>query len=216
MKHLLIIIIILLSIKSFSQESSKVLLIFKNNSKVYYWNKVDKKKHSGIIKSINNEQMIINDTVVIKIADLEKLKFQKAKYFVEGKRVDYLCHTDEKKTKGKLISISDSSIVVSDKNIALNSISRIGGRAASLFVVKIIGGAIMSGGGGVTYIGLSLISESANSNDCGAPIVMVAGIAATAVGVAGIIAGSVPLFFSNKHYDIGFEWTPVVLNQKFN
>lgn len=160
--------------------------------------------------------MIVNDSIIIKIDDLEKLKFQKAKYFTEGKRVDYKCHTDEKKTKGKLISISDSSLVINDARVEINSISKLGGRAASIAAVKIVGGVIMTGGAGLTYIGLSFISSSANSNDCSAPLLMVAGIASSAVGVAGIIAGSVPLFFSNKQYDLGFEWTPAVLNKKLN
>ncbi|OFX23708.1 MAG: hypothetical protein A2033_16255 [Bacteroidetes bacterium GWA2_31_9] len=216
MKYIFLLSLIVLGLICYSQEKSKVLLLTKNNSKIYYWTKAEKKKQSGIIKSINDEQIIVDDTVSLKISELKKFKFNKARYFVVGKKVDYLLHTDDKRVKGKLNAITDSSLIINEQEIALKSISQFGGRATSLTVVKVVGGVIMIAGGGLTYAGLSLISSSANSNDCGAPINMLVGIGFSAVGVAGIIAGGVPLFFRNKHYDLGFEWTPVVLKQKPN
>lgn len=216
MKYLILLSLIALGLSCYAQEKSKILLLTKNNSKIYYWKKADKKKQSGIIKSINDEQIIVDDSISLKISELEKFKFKKARYFVVGKKVDYLLHTDDKRVKGKLNAITDSSLIINDQEIDIKSISQFGGRATSLTVVKIVGGVIMAAGGGLTYTGLALISSSANSNDCGAPIAMLVGVGFSVVGVAGIIAGGVPLFFRNKHYDIGFEWTPVVLKQKPN
>ena len=215
MKNLILIITIFYVINCFAQETSKVLLLTKNNSKINYWIKSDKKKRSGLITSINDEKIIVNDTITLNITELEKFKLKKARYFIVGKKVDYLLHTDEKRTKGRLNAIKDSSLIINETEITLNSISQLGGRAASLVVVKVIGGTIMLAGSGLTVVGLSLISSSTNTND-GATVNIVIGIGAIAVGVAGIIAEGVPLLLSNKRYDIGFEWTPVVLKQKLN
>lgn len=215
MKNSIIIFFFLFCINCLSQESSKVLLLTKNNSKINYWLKSDNKKRSGLITKINDLQIIVNDTITLNIADLEKFKLKKARYFIVGKKVDYLLHTDENRIKGKINAIKDSSLIINDKEIALNSIYQLGGKAASYKVVKIIGGTIMVAGGGLTVVGLSLISSSVNLNDSGSPLAFVIGIGSTVVGITSIIIVGVPLFI-NKNYDIGFEWTPVVLKQKLN
>jgi hypothetical protein len=194
-------------------QTEKMLLLTPKKAKIKYRLKNSDKTLKGVLKSISNESIEVND-LVISISEFDKFKISKARYFGINKKIQYQLHKDDKKQKGKLLEIHDDYLLVDNSKINIQDISLIGGRAAGLKVAKIIGGGIAVAGSGLTATGLFFISASSQEDGCGAAVYMFSGILLGTVGVVAVGVGSVPIILSSKKYDLGYDWNIFVVNTK--
>lgn len=128
------------------------------------------------------------------------------RYIKAGKSVVYWEKGGEK-VKGQLDRITDSTFIVSGRELYPEELEKIMGKSAGIQAAKVGGAVAVVVGAGSLALGYACFVAAEEANDCGASFgYAILGVLLVAAGISLFIFGLIPFAFRNKRYDLLTKW----------
>lgn len=132
---------------------------------------------------------------------------EKAKFFKPNKRIVYRLYEDDKKQRGRLGEMEDSTLYIDGVAHQLSDFKMIGGRSAGLVTAKVIGGTVFATGSIISAMGAYWIVVGLNNDDsCEGVILVLLGAGVATIGTAAVLVGAIPLAITGKRYRLDTKW----------
>lgn len=133
-------------------------------------------------------------------------KNKRPRYIKAGKTVVYWEKGGER-VKGRLDRITDSTLIVSGRELYPEQLERIMGKSAGIQAAKVGGVVMLVVGAGSLALSYACFVAADETNDCGSAFgYALLGILLAFVGGSLFILGLVPFAFRNKRYDLITGW----------